>query len=865
MSGFFEEAGIIESQPQIKNEKVKADRIYSCSDCKLYQGCRSPKMEPTGEGKKKILMLAEAPGKQEDLKNKQLIGDAGQILREVLDELGYDLDTDFWKTNAVICRPPENKTPSNLQITACRSNLFKTIEQYKPSGIIVLGATAFESLIGYSIGKRIGKMSISEWIGECIPDQNLKLWICPVFHPSYILRNEKDKALRLIWKKDLKNAIETCQKSFYVHNYSSDVLTIFDKDKAIKVIIEARDWEALAFDYETTGRKPHRKEQKIVSASISNGIVAYAFPFFEDEEFRRQWKKLMQAKRLKIAHSAKFERLWTQTKLGYDIGGDVWCTSIAQKCIDNRKNVKLKFWVYANFGVIDYSSKVDKFITSVQKGEDKKSNNSLNQIEEADLKELLYYNGLDSLYDFKLYEIQRDKLTGIKQSKGFKFFTEGSEAMVYAQQNGVCVNLRRLKNRKEKITLHLEEIEKKINESEEVKLWDINKKFNFGSSDQLSHLLFDILKVKSDKKTVGGKPSTDASVLEKIDLPIVKDILEYKRWETARDTYIGQFEREYIEGKIHPFFNLDQVVTFRSSSSAINFQNIPKHDKEIKEILRSLIHPSLGHRLIEWDFKQLEVVISCCYNKDPNLIAYVTNPKSDMHRDEAMKIFFRKKEFFTNPKNKEEKDLAKDERYIAKNKHVFREFYGGYFEQTAPEIWSCIQNATKEHLYEKGIRHLQDFTDHLEQIEKDFWGIKFPVYAEWKKETYSEYQKKGYIDLYTGFRCYGPMKRNEVINYRIQGSAFHVLLWLFIQVVKEIKRKPEIYKYSKLPGQIHDAIVGDIHPDEENYLDEFILEYGTKKVREYWDWLIIPLKIEKEWSDIDGTWAEMNSSKILGE
>jgi DNA polymerase I-like protein with 3'-5' exonuclease and polymerase domains len=165
---------------------------------------------------------------------------------------------------------------------------------------------------------------------------------------------------------------------------------------------------------------------------------------------------------------------------------------------------------------------------------------------------------------------------------------------------------------------------------------------------------------------------------------------------------------------------------------------------------------------------------------------------------------------------------------------------------------------SKQHLKDKGITNLSDFTDHIRQIENKFWKEKFPVYAEWKKETYFIYEKKGYVDLLTGFRCYGPIKKNKVLNYRIQGTAFHCLLWTCMQVTREVQQK----KNSFLIGQIHDSMIGDIHPDDEEEIDRIVIDYGTKKIREHWDWVIVPLTLEKERSEINGNWSEMKGVEI---
>ncbi len=127
------------------------------------------------------------------------------------------------------------------------------------------------------------------------------------------------------------------------------------------------------------------------------------------------------------------------------------------------------------------------------------------------------------------------------------------------------------------------------------------------------------------------------------------------------------------------------------------------------------------------------------------------------------------------------------------------------------------------------------FTEHIKKIEDDFWNRRFKVYSRWKDKWWGSYQKNGYVSMYTGFRCSGIMRKNECINIPIQGSAFHCLLWSFIQVDK-ISREQN-WK-SRLIGQIHDAMVLDVHPDELDMVKTILYnlqvdaEYGIDETRD---------------------------------
>ena len=89
----------------------------------------------------------------------------------------------------------------------------------------------------------------------------------------------------------------------------------------------------------------------------------------------------------------------------------------------------------------------------------------------------------------------------------------------------------------------------------------------------------------------------------------IRDSLQIRKLEKIKGTYLEAFVREQTDGFIHPFYNLHNVRTYRSSSADPNFQNIPKRDKESMKICRRAILPRPGHMLVEADFSALEVNI----------------------------------------------------------------------------------------------------------------------------------------------------------------------------------------------------------------------------------------------------------------
>lgn len=211
------------------------------------------------------------------------------------------------------------------------------------------------------------------------------------------------------------------------------------------------------------------------------------------------------------------------------------------------------------------------------------------------------------------------------------------------------------------------------------------------------------------------------------------------------------------------------------------------------------------------------------------------------------------------PKDK----VSKKARYASKNKFVFPAFYGSYYKQIGPDLWNAIDELSlevdgvpmKKHLsnklHKKGDALFDAFVAHIQTVENSFWNQRFPVYTQWKKDWWDAYLKKGYFLTKTGFICRGKMKRNEAINYPVQGSAFHCLLWSFIEMTKALKKNK---MKSVLIGQIHDSALGDV-PEEE--LEDYIAlfrEISTERIRAAWDWIILPLDVEVEVTGLNESW-----------
>lgn len=389
-----------------------ASAIPKCGTCGLLRSCVSPKMKPTGEGKRKVLFIAEAPGETEDARGVQLVGEVGQEFRSRLeDKFGFDLDRDSWKTNSIVCRPPNNNEPTDLQIDSCRPNLLKTIRELQPEIIILLGTAAVKSLIGYLWRHDESPGPIGRWVGWKIPSIDFNAWICPTWHPSYISRSEKNPVVGLWFDKHLQAALDLNGRPYPdgVPDYRSKVERIYEPEKAASILREMiRRGGVASWDLETTTLKPESHHAQIVCCSVCwNGKKTIAYPWVGEAIVATKEFLLAESIR-KVGWNQKFETRWAKKILDIDVVGWIHDGMQCAHVLDNRGGVTgAKFQAFVQLGLPPYDSAVQQYLKAT-------GGNAKNKIREVELRDVLLYNGLDSLVEFLIYEKQKQVMAELE-------------------------------------------------------------------------------------------------------------------------------------------------------------------------------------------------------------------------------------------------------------------------------------------------------------------------------------------------------------------------------------------------------------------------------------------------------------------
>lgn len=855
-------------------EELKADEMLDIEEnISIY-----------GEGKEGIMFLISHPTKA-DIENGSFVNATVKKLQTDATLLGYNLRRDCYIVPIIPHRIKGN-TPSKADLDHVRPRLKYIIEKYKPKKVVPVGRNATYGLIGHNFsipprapfeasqGYWMYDEDFDAWVGWEIPDQEYETIITPLYNMFDVFgamkKNKRFKNVSSVLPElyfDLLEKIFTSDTKFKPVEKAYKKI-IYHPLEAVQIIQNLHREDFLAFDYETTGLKPFDTGHKIKMVSFSSIRKSYSFPIWEDNEaFMNALRELFTSDMKFVAHNAKFEYNWTRTIFGVEIKTLYYDTMIVSHILDNRKDtIGLKFQTYVNFGVAGYDREVKKLLKSITPKKET-GTNGLNMLqyldpdkianEEIVWDKLLTYVLDDAYYTAKLMKVQEEKVADNVRGdlpKAINFFHKGTMAFADLDIRGFKFDYEQAQITKKEISKQVKELKKKIFSCTEYSAWTKehpDKQLNINSSKQLQELFFTLLEYTPINYTKTGNPSTNADALEKMGTPMCKLLLDIKKLSKIQTTFINGYRAEANEdGYLRGIYNLGFVKSYRGSASDPGLNQVAKRG-EYSHYVRELLKPHPGQKLIEADFKSLEVCISACYHEDKNMITYVTDPKSDMHRDSASDAFFYDPE-----------ELPKELRQIIKSGFVFKEFYGGNYRSAAPQLWYLLDEKEKKRLSTKGIKTYEDFEKHMKEMEYIFWHERFPEYYAWRWKQWREYVEKKYITAHTGFIYTAQMDSKQTSNYPIQGSSFHCLLFVLIEINNFFK---ENNMQSKVIGEVHDSLVLSVQPGEE--AETLVaLQEALKKLRKEWKWIIVPLTLEVEMGGVDEAWNNLKEvAKITEE
>jgi DNA polymerase-1 len=378
--------------------------------------------------------------------------------------------------------------------------------------------------------------------------------------------------------------------------------------------------------------------------------------------------------------------------------------------------------------------------------------------------------------------------------------------LAHMEETGIRVDRPYLEDLGDRLREELAILEKKIHELN-------GEPFNVNSTDQLRIVLFENLGLPISKKTSTGKPSTDASVLEKLDHPLVDHLLKYRELEKLRSTYVdGYLPLIKSDGRIHTTFNQMAAATGRLSSEEPNLQNIPVRSESGMTIRRAFI-PEDGWTFIVADYSQIELRILAHLSEDAGLVEAFRSGQ-DIHTATSARVFGVDADLVTPEMRRRAKVIN------------FGLLYG---------------------MEAFGLAQRLDISRDEAAAQMDAYFSQFPNVKEFMDGMVTQARRNGYTATLFGRRRYLPELKSDnwrirqmgermALNAPVQGTAADVIKKAMIELESELIAAG---MDTQMLLQIHDELILESPPDEmEDAIDL------TRRVMENVVELHVPLTVD---------------------
>jgi len=387
------------------------------------------------------------------------------------------------------------------------------------------------------------------------------------------------------------------------------------------------------------------------------------------------------------------------------------------------------------------------------------------------------------------------------------------------EANGVNLDLPLLKNLSK-------DCEKKIDELTTALYTMAGEEFNLNSPKQLSHILFEKLKLPVIKRTKTGF-STNESVLTILaeDHALPSLILEYRQLVKLKSTYIDALPKlvNAKTGRLHAQFNQAGTETGRLSSSQPNLQNIPIRTELGQQIRKAIIPSQKDLTMIAADYSQIELRILAHLSGDKNLIKAFKQDE-DIHDFTASLIF-----------DVDEKGVTPQMRNSAK-----RVNFGIIYGMSAFSLAKDLKVSQPE---------AQEFIDR--------YFSRYPAVKRFMDDEILKCEKDGYVTTLLNRRRYIPeiqsqnaaMKQfaqRQAINTPVQGSAADLMKLAMINIQNEIEK---CKLKGKMISTVHDELVFEAPQNEKKEMVDLV-RYQMEHAVE----LAVPVKVSVK---IGKNWLEM--------
>ncbi len=388
------------------------------------------------------------------------------------------------------------------------------------------------------------------------------------------------------------------------------------------------------------------------------------------------------------------------------------------------------------------------------------------------------------------------------------------------EEAGITIDVPYLKSMSADLAEKIQDLETRIYE-------EVGHQFNLNSTQQLSRVLYEELRLPTGRKTQTGY-RTDADTLDELRPfhPIVGMILDYRQLIKLKSTYVDALPLMVNPrtGRVHTSFNQTGAITGRLSSSDPNLQNIPVRTDLGKQVRRAFTVGSPGNVLLTADYSQVELRILAHITRDANLMESFRQQR-DIHAATASQIL-------GVPLDQ----VTADQRRIAKTVN-FGVLYGMSEFGLASQLGLARSEARAF-------------------IENYF--ARLPTVAEYLDSTKKQAAEQGFVTTLLGRRRYIPeintpnwqirsQAERTAINMPIQGTAADIIKVAMIRIDRALQERD---LRAKMLLQVHDELVFEVPEREVDEVRSLVVDLMENAFP-----MIVPLRVEaktgKNWQDLE--------------
>lgn len=480
----------------------------------------------------------------------------------------------------------------------------------------------------------------------------------------------------------------------------------------------------------------------------------------------------------KIGHNVKYDYVLL-ARHGLQVSPLTFDSMIAEWLHNpDSRNLGLKklAWVRLNYQMRDIEQLIGKGRTQ-------------RSMAEVPIDQAAAYAAADAAIVLRL---QPELLADLEKCRAVDLFNQLEMPLVpilaQMEMDGIALDVDYLSQMAEMLTERMNDIASRVFQA-------VGETFNLNSTQQLSKVLFERLKLTPPgrtRRTASGYYSTSASVLEAMrgQHPVVDWVLEYRELSKLKSTYVDALPLQVNPqtGRLHTSYNQTGTVTGRIASSNPNLQNIPIRT-EVGRLVRNAFVAAEGHLLLSVDYSQVELRIVAHISGDEAMIQ-AFRAGQDIHATTAAAIY----------------NVPIDQVTKAQRRHAKAINFGLIYGMSAFGLTRTTELTLAE---------AEDFVR--------AYFAKFPGVKRYLDGVRRQAAQKGYVETLLGRRRYFPglqtpssqqtrqREEREAINAPIQGTAADIIKLAMLRVPRALA---EANLSARMLLQVHDELVLECPQDE---------------------------------------------------